>query len=200
METRVQTLTQKSRAAGIHLVLATQYTSTDVISGVIKSNLPTRIAFCTATDVDSRIILDQAGAQNLLGKGDFIYITPGIPFPSRVQGAYVPPHEVSAVVSYIKNNCKVSYANAPNIYTCSTNPPEDHTKPDPIFIEALRVVVLNNSASISLIQRKCQLGYNRAGQIMEWMEDMGYISPFEGAKARTVLITKEEFEDKYGPL
>ena len=190
MEMRIQALTQKARATGIHLVLATQYATTNVITSVIKANFPTRIAFCTVNDASSRIILDESGAQNLLGNGDFVYLAPGVLYLTRMQGTYIERNEIQGIVSYIKDNYNASYNNLP----------ENTAGPELIFIEALRVVVLNNSASISLIQRKCQLGYNRAGQIIEWMEDMGYVSPFDGAKARTVLITKEEFEDKYGPL
>ena len=211
IEDRIQSLTQKARAAGIHLIVATQRPSTDVITGVIKSNLPTRIAFSVATDVDSRVILDQTGAQKLLGKGDFLYTMPGINTPVRVQSAFISPEDSQRVVTYIKNNNEAYYDEEATAYINSRGgnggTPSDPfdsgnggDNVDPMFIEALRYVILSNSASISMIQRKCSAGYNRAGKIIEWMEDMGYISPFDGAKARKVLITKEEFESKYGPL
>ena len=211
MEDRIQNLTQKARAAGIHLIVATQRPSTDVITGVIKSNLATRIAFGVATDVDSRVILDQTGAQKLLGKGDFLYTMPGINVPVRVQSAFISPEDSQKVVNYIKYNNEAYYDEEATAYINSRGgnggTPSDPfdsgnggDNVDPVYIEALRYVILSNSASISMIQRKCSAGYNRAGKIIEWMEDMGYISPFDGAKARKVLITKEEFESKYGPL
>ncbi len=209
MEDRIQNLTQKARAAGIHLIVATQRPSTDVITGVIKSNLPTRVAFYVATDVDSRVILDQTGAQKLLGKGDFLYTMPGINVPVRVQSAFISPEDSQKIVNFIKNNNEAYYDEEATAYINSRggnggDPFESggngDGSVDPMYIDALRYVVQSNSASISMIQRKCSAGYNRAGKIIEWMEDMGYISPFDGAKARKVLITKEEFESKYGPL
>ena len=209
MEDRIQNLTQKARAAGIHLIVATQRPSTDVITGVIKSNLPTRVAFYVATDVDSRVILDQTGAQKLLGKGDFLYTMPGLAAPVRVQSAFISPEESQKVVNFIKNNNEAYYDEEATAYInsrggyagdSSDSNGGDKGAVDPMYIEALKYVILSGSASISMIQRKCSAGYNRAGKIIEWMEDMGYISPFDGAKARKVLITKEEFESKYGPL
>ena len=207
MEDRIQNLTQKARAAGIHLIVATQRPSTDVITGVIKSNLPTRIAFYVATDVDSRVILDQSGAQKLLGKGDFLYTTSGINTPVRVQSAFISPEDSQKVVNFIKANNEAYYDEEATAYINNTRTggddfggSSDKADIDPIYIEALRYVILSGSASISMIQRKCSAGYNRAGKIIEWMEDMGYISAFDGAKARKVLITKEDFESKYGPL
>lgn len=210
MEDRIQNLTQKARAAGIHLIVATQRPSTDVITGVIKSNLPTRVAFYVATDVDSRVILDQTGAQKLLGKGDFLYTMPGIAAPVRVQSAFISSEDSQKVVNFIKSNNEAYYDEEATAFINSRGGYAgddgngggngDKGSVDPMYIEALKYVILSGSASISMIQRKCSAGYNRAGKIIEWMEDMGYISPFDGAKARRVLITKEEFESKYGPL
>ncbi len=207
IEDKIQNLTQKARAAGIHLIVATQRPSTDVVTGVIKSNLTTRVAFAVATDVDSRVILDQTGAQKLLGSGDLLYTMPGINVPVRVQSAFISPEESQRVVNFIKNNNEAYYDEEATAYINSRGgnggDPTDSLgggEVDPMYIEALRFVIQTNSASISMIQRKCSAGYNRAGKIIEWMEDMGYISPFDGSKARKVLITKEEFESKYGPL
>lgn len=207
IEARVQNLTQKARAAGIHLIVATQRPSTDVITGVIKSNLPTRIAFGVATDVDSRVILDQTGAQKLLGKGDFLYTMPGINAPVRVQSAFISPEESQKVVNFIKANNEAHFDEEATAYINNTHGVSGYDSSsdsgdnvDPMYIEALKYVILSGSASISMIQRKCSAGYNRAGKIIEWMEDMGYISPFDGAKARKVLITREQFESLYGPL
>ncbi len=206
IEDRIQNLTQKARAAGIHLIVATQRPSTDVITGVIKSNLSTRIAFGVATDVDSRVILDQSGAQKLLGKGDLLYTMPGINTPVRVQSAFISPEDSQKVVNYIKENNEAYYDEEATAYINNTRVGGDDSasgnkgEVDPMYIEALRHVILSGSASISMIQRKCSAGYNRAGRIIEWMEEMSYISAFDGAKARKVLITKEEFESLYGPL
>ena len=209
IEDRIQNLTQKARAAGIHLVVATQRPSTDVITGVIKSNLATRIAFAVATDVDSRVILDQSGAQKLLGKGDFLYTMQGVNTPVRVQSAFISSEDSQRVVSFIKSNNEAYYDE--NATTFINNARGGASgggesfgggseEVEPVFIDALRYVILSGSASISMIQRKCSVGYSKAGRIVEWMEDMGYISSFDGAKARKVLITKEEFESKYGTL
>ncbi len=207
MEDRIQNLTQKARAAGIHLIVATQRPSADVITGVIKSNLATRIAFSVASDVDSRVILDQSGAQKLLGKGDLLYTMPGINTPVRVQSAFISPEDSQKVVNYIKENNEAYYDEEATAFINNTNTGGSDVATgdkggeiDPMYIEALRHVILSGSASISMIQRKCSAGYNRAGRIIEWMEDMGYISAFDGAKARKVLITKEQFESLYGPL
>jgi len=207
IEDKIQNLTQKARAAGIHLVVATQRPSTDVITGVIKSNLPTRIAFAVATDVDSRVILDQTGAQKLLGKGDFLYTMQGINTPVRVQSAFISAEDSQRIVNFIKSNNEAYYDETATAYINNARSGGgngdsfgDGEEVEPVYIDALRYVILSNSASISLIQRKCSIGYNKAGKIVEWMEEMGYISSFEGAKARKVLITKEEFESKYGSL
>ncbi len=206
IEDKIQNLTQKARAAGIHLIVATQRPSADVITGVIKSNLSTRIAFGVASDVDSRVILDQSGAQNLLGKGDFLYSMPGTRIPIRVQSAFISPSDSQKVVNFIKANNEAYYDEEATAYINNTRMTTDDPASgdkgeiDPMYIEALRHVIISGSASISMIQRKCSAGYNRAGKIIEWMEDMGYISAFDGAKARKVLISKEDFESKYGPL
>lgn len=208
IEDRIQNLTQKARAAGIHLVVATQRPSTDVITGVIKSNLATRIAFAVATDVDSRVILDQSGAQKLLGKGDFLYTMQGVNTPVRVQSAFISSEDSQRVVSFIKSNNEAYYDESAATFINKARSGGGGGESfgggseeiEPVYIEALRYVILSESASISMIQRKCSVGYNKAGKIVEWMEDMGYISSFDGAKARKVLITKEEFESKYGTL
>ncbi len=205
MEDRIQNLTQKARAAGIHLVLATQRPSADVITGVIKGNLSTRIAFTVATDVDSRVILDQTGAQKLLGRGDMLYTMSGINTPVRVQGAFIPPSEAQKVVGFIKANNEAFYDEAATAFINNTRSgggeggEEFGENVDETYIAALKVVIQTGGASISMLQRKCSIGFNKAGKIIEWMEMMEYISPFEGsAKARKVLITKEEFERLYG--
>ncbi|MBQ4268630.1 MAG: DNA translocase FtsK, partial [Clostridia bacterium] len=206
VEDRIQNLTQKARAAGIHLIVATQRPSADVITGVIKGNLPTRIAFAVASDVDSRVILDQTGAQKLLGKGDFLYTMSGVNTPVRVQSAFSSSEESQNVIRYIKMNNEAYFDESATAYINNAKVAGDDSSVageesvEEVYIEALRCVLMAGNASISMIQRKCSVGYNRAGKIVEWMEEMGYISAFDGAKARKVLITKEEFVSKYGPL
>ena len=201
LEDRVQRLTQKSRAAGIHLVLATQRPSTDVITGIIKANLPTRIACKVTQEVDSRTILDCSGAEKLLGKGDMLYKTDTMTFPRRLQGAWMDDAEVQRVVSYVKENNEAyfddSVADFINNQRGGTGGVSDD-EVEAVYIDALRYVVSIGTASISMIQRRCSVGYPKAGKIIEWMENMGYISAFEGAKSRKVLLSKEDFEAKYG--
>lgn len=205
IEDKIQNLTQKARAAGIHLVVATQRPSTDVITGVIKSNLPTRIAFGVASDVDSRVILDQSGAQKLLGKGDLLYTTQGVKFPIRVQSAFISTEESQKVVNYIKANNEAYYdeeisefINKKSSASGGGASKMDKDNVEPVYIESLRYAIEMGSASISMVQRKCSVGFQKAGKIIEWMESMGYISSYDGARARKVLISPEEFEKIYG--
>ncbi len=203
VEDRVQRLTQKSRAAGIHLVLATQRPSTDVITGVIKANLPTRIACKVTQEVDSRTILDSSGAEKLLGRGDMLYKTDTMTFPRRLQGAWLDDAEVQGIVSYVKENNEAYFDE--RVYDFINNEHggggvggDSDDSVEAVYIEALKYVVSIGQASISMIQRRCSVGYPKAGKIIEWMENMGYISSFDGAKARKVLLTQEEFDNKYG--
>ena len=206
IEDKIQNLTQKARAAGIHLVVATQRPSTDVITGVIKSNLPTRIAFGVASDVDSRVILDQSGAQKLLGKGDLLYTMQGVKFPIRVQSAFISTEESQKVVNYIKANNEAYYDEEVSEFINKKSSASggtskmDKDNVEPVYIESLRYAIEMGSASISMVQRKCSVGFQKAGKIIEWMESMGYISSYDGARARKVLISPEEFEKIYGKL
>ncbi len=211
IEDRISRLAAKSRACGIHLIIATQRPSVDVITGVIKSNLPTRFAFKVAADVDSRIILDDNGAEKLLGNGDLLYKTAQMFSAERVQGAFVSSEEVQKVVEYIKANNETYYdPTVADIINSKMREAEadegegesllasSNGSVEPVYIDSLRLVVEKGTASISMIQRKFSVGYNKAGRIIEWMEEMGYVSAFNGAKSRSVLLTKEEFEEKYG--
>ena len=210
IEERIQRLTQKARAAGIHLVLATQRPSVDVITGVIKGNLPTRMALRVISDVDSRTILDESGAQKLLGNGDMLFRTGGMFNSLRVQGAFVSSEEMQNIVRDVKEHNEAYFdTSVADFINRSESDGEggagggdaDDGAVDPQYIKALGIVVNLGQASISLIQRKCSVGYNHAGKIIEWMELMGYISPFDGkAKARSVLLSKEDFEAKYGDI
>ncbi len=209
IEERINRLAAKARAAGIHLVIATQRPSVDVITGVIKSNLPTRMALRVIQEVDSRTILDESGAEKLLGNGDMLFSIGGMN-KTRAQGAFISSDETQDVIDFIKKNNEsyydtsvADYINKSNQSVASGDGMDDDVS-DTVsaeYIKALGIVVKLGSASISLIQRKCSLGYNHAGKIIEWMELMGYITPFDGkAKARTVILTKEEYESKYGSL
>ena len=209
IEERIQRISQKARAAGIHLVLATQRPSVDVITGVIKSNLPTRMALRVISDVDSRTILDESGAQKLLGKGDMLFREAGMRNTMRVQGAFVHAQEMQAVVQDIKAHNEAYFDSSVADYINKTEGEADSSggggdaddAVDPQYIKALGIVVKLGQASISLIQRKCSVGYNHAGKIIEWMELMGYITPFDGkAKARNVLLSPEDFQAKYGDI
>ncbi len=205
MEDKIQSLTQKARAAGIHLILATQRPSIDVITGVIKSNLPTRIAFTVATDVDSRVILDQSGAQKLLGKGDMVYTASGINTPVRVQSPFISSTDSQRIVNFIKENNEAFFDDAATSFINNARSSGggeggemSYDEVEPVYLEALKLVIQTQTASISMLQRKCSIGFNKAGKIIEWMENMEYISPYEGAKARRVLITREKFIELYG--
>lgn len=203
IEDRIQRLTQKSRAAGIHLVLATQRPSVNVITGVIKTNLPTRIALKLTQEVDSRTILDESGAEKLLGNGDMLYRTDSMTFPCRLQGALVVAEEMHRVVSYVKEHNEAYYDDSVSDFINNEQGggiggDGDDDSVEPVYIDALRYVVQIKQASISMIQRRCSVGYPKAGKIIEWMENMGYISAFDGARARKVLLTQEEFDAKYG--
>lgn len=208
IEERIQRLAQKARAAGMHLVLATQRPSVDVITGVIKTNLPTRIAFRVGAEVDSRTILDDSGAEKLLGNGDMLYHTDVMYNSVRVQGAYISSKEVELIVKDIKENNEAYFDDSVAEFINKSEQTDDDGategpdgEVDAVYIKALGIVVKLGTASISLIQRKCSVGYNHAGKIIEWMEAMNYISPFEGkAKPRTVLMTPEQYENIYGKL
>ncbi len=206
VESSIFNLAVKSRAAGIHIILATQRVSAAVLTGTIKANFPARISFRVMSEVDSRAILNQSGAQNLLGNGDFLYISPTNNVPTRVQCSFVSPKEISDAISFIKANNE-AYYNDSVASEISTNTGDENNNDgvtdeeiDPLYIEALRLALKNDCISISFLQRKLCMGYGKAGRILEWMEEKGYISAFDGAKARRIYITKEEFESKYGPL
>lgn len=208
IEERIQRLAQKARAAGIHLVLATQRPSVDIVTGVIKSNLPTRFALHVQAEIDSRVILDESGAEKLLGHGDLIFTVGGAK-RTRAQGAYLTPEETQEIINFVKKHNEAYFDNDVSDYV-NKQPSEsgagglddeDGGEVDEKYIKALGMVVKLGTASISLIQRKCSVGYNHAGKIVEWMELMGYVSPFDGtSKPRTVLLTQEEYESKYGKL
>lgn len=193
IEELIARLAQKARAAGIHLVLATQRPSVDVITGLIKANIPTRIAFQVSSKIDSRTILDQMGAESLLGMGDMLYLPPGTGLPMRVHGAFVSDDEVHRVVEYLKSQGEPNYIEG--ILEGGTldgeggaAPGEGDDESDPLYDQAVAVVLKNRRASISLVQRHLKIGYNRAARILEQMEKSGLVSPMATNGNRDILV------------
>lgn len=194
VEDYIGRLAQMARAAGMHLVIATQRPSVDVITGVIKANIPSRISFAVSSQIDSRTILDVSGAEKLLGKGDMLFNPVGESKPLRIQGAFISEEEVERVVKFIKNQVGKSEYKEDIIEEINNTVESSNSNDDELLNEALKVVIENNQASTSLIQRKLRIGYNRAARIMEQMEEKGYISQRDGSKPRNILISKEEVE------
>ena len=203
VEDAICRLAQKARAAGMHLVIATQRPSVDVITGLIKANIPSRIAFAVSSQVDSRTILDMVGAEKLLGKGDMLFYPAGAPKPTRVQGAFVSDAEVEKIVDFVKVNSNVTYredimesienANKSDRELAAEAEEDDDT--DPFLMDAIDVVVETGQASTSFIQRRFKVGYARAGRIIDQMEERGIISGYQGSKPREVLMTKERWAE-----
>ena len=203
VEESICRLAQKARAAGMHLVIATQRPSVDVITGLIKANVPSRIAFAVSSQVDSRTILDTVGAEKLLGKGDMLFFPAGAPKPSRVQGAFVSDSEVEKIVDFVKQNGTATYSediletiensNKTDKELAMEQSEEDET--DPFLMDAIETVVETGQASTSFIQRKFKVGYARAGRIIDQMEERGVISGYQGSKPREVLMTLEKLKE-----
>lgn len=211
METNIRMLAQKARAAGIHLVLATQRPSVDVVTGTIKANLPSRIALKVMNAPDSITILSEGGAEKLLGNGDMLYKNSSMSEPERYQGAWISDREISNIVSYIKEKNAAYYDDELKDYLDKAMRPkqeetaatgigddDDGDGIDDFFLKALWLAITSNSVSISQLQRRFQIGYARAGGLVDKMERLGFVSGNEGSKARRVLITREEFEQKFG--
>jgi len=199
IEDYIGRLAQMARAAGMHLVIATQRPSVDVITGVIKANIPSRISFAVSSQIDSRTILDMAGAEKLLGKGDMLFSPAGASKPIRVQGAFISESEVDKVVSYIKDqeDEPVVYEND-IIDEIDTATSSGNSDKDELLDEAVRLVIQTKQASTSLLQRRLRVGYNRAARIIEQMENRGIISERDGSKPRQILI--DENNEEYGDL
>ena len=204
VEDSICRIAQKARAAGMHLIVATQRPSVDVITGLIKANIPSRIAFAVSSQVDSRTILDGAGAEKLLGQGDMLFMPVGAPKPTRIQGTFVRDEEISRVLDFIKSSATVQYDEA-MIEAMEKHAIQDGKKggggadaeedagSDPMFKQAVDVVIDAGQASTSLLQRRCKLGYARAARIMDEMEQKSIIGPYEGAKPRAVLISRQQW-------
>ncbi|ADL07980.1 DNA translocase FtsK [Thermosediminibacter oceani] len=197
VEDSICRLAQMARAAGIHLVVATQRPSVDVITGLIKANIPSRISFAVSSQVDSRTILDMAGAEKLLGKGDMLFFPVGAAKPIRIQGAFLSEKEVEYVVEFIKKQMKPCYEkNLSDFKEPQSAKSDDNV--DELFKEAVSVVIETGQASVSLLQRKLRIGYARAARLIDQMEEKGFIGGYEGTKPRQILITKEQFEKFFG--
>ena len=197
VEDAICRLAQMARAAGMHLVIATQRPSVDVITGVIKANVPSRISFAVSSQVDSRTILDMAGAEKLLGRGDMLFYPVGMSKPVRIQGAFVSDEEVEKVVEFVKKvtECEYDENIIEKINVPEAAPEKNNDDNDELLPKAIELVVDAGQASVSLIQRKFKVGYARAARIIDQMEARGIIGPYEGSKPRQILITKQELQE-----
>ena len=214
VEESICRVAQMGRAAGVHLVIATQRPSADVITGLMKANIPSRIAFAVASSLESRIILDNSGAEKLIGKGDMLYAPLGIGKPVRVQGCFITPEEIERVVEYVKSTGEADYSDEVmrkieesvqekdkgGKSAVSAPQDEDAGEADELFPAAVDVVLELGQASVSMLQRRLKLGYSRAARLVDQMEEKGIVGPFEGSKPRALLITKEQWQEmQMGP-
>jgi DNA segregation ATPase FtsK/SpoIIIE, S-DNA-T family len=200
VEDSIIRLAQKSRAVGIHLVLATQRPSVDVITGMIKANVPSRIAFAVSSQTDSRVILDANGAESLLGQGDMLFKPLGTSRLQRVQGAFVTEDEIALIVEQARaqreQEVDETFLELPQVFVDEADSDDGEFDPDEdqLLDKAIEVVVTAQTASVSLLQRRLRVGYTRAGRLIDMLERRGIISPYEGSKPRRVLITEHELE------
>ena len=209
VEESICRIAQMGRASGIHLVIATQRPSADVITGLMKANIPSRIAFAVASAMESRIILDTAGAEKLVGKGDMLYAPLGQGKPKRVQGCFITDDEVQEVVSFVKASSEAEYSDSVMAEidkkaaesgktgsgsSGSTAAETDGSEGDEMLPAAVDVILETGQASVSMLQRRLKLGYARAARIMDEMEERGIVGPFEGSKPRQLLITREQWQ------
>jgi len=190
---------QLARAVGIHLVVATQRPSVDIITGLIKANFPARIAYLVASKVDSRTIIDTIGAEQLLGNGDMLFLPNGSPHPIRIQNAFLTTEEIERICEFIGNQKGFSKPYYLPSIEDNKDSREDFDRSgfDTLFVEAARLIVRYQQASASMLQRRLKIGYNRAGRIMDELERVGIVGPLDGSKGRSIKISSEEELEKF---
>lgn len=193
VEDAICRLAQMARAAGIHLIIATQRPSVDVITGLIKANIPSRIAFGVSSNVDSRTILDMPGAEKLLGRGDMLFLPMGASKPIRVQGAFMSDQEVETIVQYVSSQGEAEYDES-IVPEVDDTIAEDQEPQDELYEQAVTIVLEAKQASVSLLQRRMRVGYTRAARLIDSMEARGVIGPYEGSKPREVLVSLEQYQ------
>ena len=196
VEDAICRLAQMARAAGMHLIIATQRPSVDVITGVIKANIPSRLAFAVSSGIDSRTILDMTGAEKLLGKGDMLFYPQGMSKPVRIQGAFLSDKEVESIVQFVKtDNTKQYDKEMIDKITATAKTDTDTENEDEFFDSAVELVIQKQKASTSMLQRQFRIGYNRAARLMETLEQKGIVGQEEGSRPRKVLLTKQQWEE-----
>ncbi len=200
VESSIVRIAQMARAVGIHLIVATQRPSVDVITGLIKANIPTRVAFAVASNADSRTILDQAGAEKLLGRGDMLYISSEIGQPKRVQGVFITDNEIRGVTDFLKREGEAEYDESILNFKAQGNRPGMHSSgegdvDDTLFEEAKQLVIETGKGSASLLQRRLRVGYARAARLLDLLEQEGVIGPADGAKPRDVLVARDDYQE-----